>query len=175
MAAARDLQRQPAPSQRRRTWRPSWRWLAVFAAVDLVVGSVMWRLVSSHQDSPVKAVTRVADLAGRGDWAGVYDHLCSADRKQFRASDVAAGGGVALQMVHGLAGVRITGTRTVGVHLLGPLSLPAQQVSGQLAPRFGPTFDFHVTTVREVTGWRLCLSVGGYGSSAFGVDVPLGS
>lgn len=175
MAAARDLQRQPIPSQRRRTRRPSWRLLAVFAAVDLVVGSVVWRLVSSHQDSPVKAVTRVADLAGRGDWAGVYGHLCSADRRHFGAADVAAGGSASLQMVHGLAGVRITETRMVTVHLLGPLSLPAQQVSGRLVPPFGPTFDFHVTTVREVTGWKLCLSVGGYGSSAFGVDVPLAS
>ena len=146
-----------------------------FVALDLVAGSLLWHLVSSHQDSPVRAVTRVASLAGDGDWPGVYAQLCAADRQQFSEPELASGGTAALQLLHGLAGVRVTDARTVSVHLVGPLALPAEQVEGQLVPQLGPTVDFHVTTVREVAGWRVCLSVGGYGSSAFGVDVPLGS
>lgn len=175
-AAARELIRPPAPARRRRPWllRLGWKWATAFVVADLVLGSLLWRVINSHQDSPVKAVTRVTDLAGRGDWSGVYDHLCSADRRQYAAADVASGGSEALQLLHGLAGVRITDARTVRVHLVGPVSLPAEQVSGQLVPRLGPPLDFHVTTVREVAGWRLCLSVGGYGVPAFGVDTPLG-
>ena len=71
--------------------------------------------------------------------------------------------------------MRITSAHAVAVHLVGPISLPAEQVAGQLVPRLGPPIDFHVTTVRELGGWRVCLSVGGYGAPDFGVDVPLGS
>lgn len=140
----------------------------------MVVGALLWHLVGRHRDSPQRAVTRVAALAGQGDWTGVYHHLCSADHRRFTLADVASGGTAAMQLLHGLVGVRITDTRTVGVHLVGPLSLPAEQVTGRLVPPLGPTVDFHVTTVREVSGWAVCLSVGGYGSAALGVDVPVG-
>jgi hypothetical protein len=146
----------------------------VFVALDFIVGSLLWHAVRAHQDSPVRAVTRVASLAGAADWHGVYDHLCNADHRQFSAADVAAGGSGALQLLHGFAGVRITGAHSVAIHLVGPVSLPAEQVSAQLIPRLGPPIDFHVTTVREITGWRVCLSVGGYGSATLGVDEPLG-
>jgi hypothetical protein len=77
-------------------------------------------------------------------------------------------------VLHGFAGVHITSAHAVRVQLVGPIPLPAEQVSGQLVPRLGAPVDFHVTTVREVTGWTVCLSVGGYGSPDLGVDVPLG-
>lgn len=177
VAAAAALRPYTPPPPRRRGLlrRLGWKWALAFVVADLLVGSLLWHVVDRHQDSPVTAVTRVADLAGRGDWAAVYDHLCTADHRQFSASDVASGGSAALQLLHGFAGVRIGAAHAVSVHLIGPFALPAEEVSGQLVPQLGPPVDFHVTTVREVTGWRLCLSVGGYGAPAFGVDVPLGS
>ena len=156
-------------------WRLGWKVVALFLLADLIAGSVVWHLLNRRQDSPVAAVTRIASLAGQGDWQGVYTRLCSADHQQFSPAEVASGGSSALQLLHGLAGVRVMNTHVVAVHLVGPFSLPAEQVSGEVVPGLGPPSDFHVTTVREVTGWKLCLSVGGYGASAFGVDVPLGS
>lgn len=174
LAAAAELRPYQPPTRRKRWPRPPARLVVLFLAADLVIGSALWMLVGRHQDSPVDAVTTVAALAGNGDWTGVYDHLCSADRAQFSEADVAAGGDGALQLLHGFAGVRVTDTRTVAVRLVGPIGLPAEQVSGQLDPGLGSPVAFTVTTVRELAGWRLCLSAGGYSAPAFGVDVPLG-
>ena len=58
---------------------------------------------------------------------------------------------------------------------VGVVHWPAAQVSGQLVPVIGQPSDYTVTVVHEVGGWRMCLSAGGYSSSAMGVDVPLGS
>lgn len=161
------------PRRLRRWLRP--RWILAFVVVDIVVASLLWHILSRQGDSPVQAVQRAATLAGRGDWAGVYDHLCTADHEHFTEAEVAAGGSDALQLLHGFAGVRITDTRATQVHVIGPLGLPAEEVSGRLLPQLGPAVDFHVTTLREISGWKLCLSIGGYGAPALGVDVPLGS
>lgn len=163
----------PPPPRRRRRLRP--KWIAAILAADVVVGGLLWHVVGRHQDSPVQAVRTVATLAGRGDWNGVYDHLCSADRQQFSESELASGATEALQVLHGLAGVRISEAHSVRVHLIGPFSLPAEQVSGQLLPPLGAPLQFHATVVRELNGWRLCLAVGGYGAPALGIDVPLGA
>ena len=153
--------------------RVPWRWLALFVLVDVLVGAVVWNLATRHQDSPVDAVSSVATLAGHGDWAGVRDHLCRADRTQMTEADLAAGAGAATALVHGFAGVDILGARAVAVHLVGPVSLPAEQVSGRLLPALGESVDFTVTTVRELGGWKVCFSVGGYSAPALGVNVPL--
>ena len=171
-AAARELTPYVPPTRRRR--RLPVKWVVAFVIVDVVVGSVLWHVISRTQDSPVDAVRTVATLAGNGDWAGVYDHLCRADHEQFSAADIAEGGDGALGLLHGLAEVRLGAAHSVTVHLVGPLSLPAKQVAGTLVPRLGPPIDFTVTTVRDLGGWRVCLSVGGYSAPAFGVDEPLG-
>jgi hypothetical protein len=58
--------------------------------------------------------------------------------------------------------------------LIGPISLPAEQVRGQLQPRLGPPINFHVTTVHELSGWKVCLSAGGYGADGLTDDETVG-
>jgi hypothetical protein len=48
-------------------------------------------------------------------------------------------------------------------------------VAGQLVPVVGAPSAFTVVVVHELGGWRMCLSAGGYSSTAMGVDVPVGS
>jgi len=148
--------------------------VALFLAADLVIGAVLWHVYSKSGDSPQQAVTKVATLARNGDWSGVYDHLCDSDRHQYTGAEIQTGGTGALQLLHGLAGVHVTATQATSVHVIGPLALPAEQVSGQLVPPLGTPVDFRVTTVRQLNGWRLCLSVGGYAVPSLGIDVPLG-
>jgi hypothetical protein len=173
--AALALRPYTPPVRPRRWWaRLGWKRLTAFVVADLIAGTALWHVAERTGDSPVRAVAAVARLAGQGDWTGVYHRLCSADREQLSPAEVSAGGSEALTVLHGLAGVHIVAAHAVVVHLVGPLSLPAEQVVGSVLPQFGPAVDFHVTTVRELTGWKVCLSVGGYGSPALGVDVPLG-
>jgi hypothetical protein len=144
--------------------------IAAFLAVDVIGGWALWHFVVAKQDSPVDAVRKVATLAGQGNWPAVYDSLCRADREQFSETDLASGGSAALAVLHGLANVKITSAHAVAVHLIGPLAVPAEQVVGTLVPTLGTPIPFTVTTVRELGGWRMCLSAGGYSAPSLGVD-----
>jgi hypothetical protein len=40
-------------------------------------------------------------------------------------------------------------------------------------PWFGVPSPYSVTAIRSITGWQVCLSAGGYSSTALHVSVPL--
>jgi hypothetical protein len=143
--------------------------------VDLVVGSIAWHyLTESHPSAVAAAVEGTAKDAAHGNWTAVYNRLCSSDRAQMSESDLASSGQAALLQLGGLNHVTVTGVTDTHVSL-GPIHVPAATASGQLVPEFGTPSAYTVTVVREVGGWKVCLSAGGYSSTALGVNVPLGS
>lgn len=165
-----------APAPRRRRW-PRWltgRRIALLLAADLVLGSVAWHyLTQPHPKAEAAVVLDAAAAASHNDWAGVYDRLCSSDRAQLTEPQLQAAGRGALLSIGGLDHVTVTAVRSVTLPV-GPLHWPAAQVSGQLVPVVGAGSAYTVTVVREIGGWRMCLSAGGYSSTAMNVNVPLG-
>jgi len=143
--------------------------------VDLVVGSLAWHyLTESHPSAVASAVEGTANDAAHGDWNAVYQRLCSSDRAQMSEATLADEGQAALLQLGGLNHVTVTQVSDTHVSL-GPIHVPAATATGQLVPRFGAASAYTVTVVREVGGWKVCLSAGGYSSAALGVNVPLGS
>jgi hypothetical protein len=142
--------------------------------VDLTLGTVaVHYLTRSHPAAEAAAVVAAADAAAHNDWNGVYDDLCSSDRSQLSEGELQAAGRGALLSIGGLDHVTVSSVKSVTLPV-GPIHWPAAQVSGQLIPVVGAPSDFTVTVVREIGGWRMCLSAGGYSSTAMNVAVPLG-
>jgi hypothetical protein len=161
----------PAP-RKRRHWLTKRR-IALALIVDLVVGTIAWHYVTAtHPGAAAAAVEATASDAAHNDWAGVYDSLCSSDRAQFSEAGLAQGGEAALPQLGGLNHVTVTSTEPVSVPV-GPLHWPAVQVFGDLVPRFGVPSPYSVTAIRSITGWQVCLTAGGYSSTALHVSVPL--
>jgi hypothetical protein len=143
-------------------------------AADLTLGTVGWHyLTRSHPAAEAAAVIVTAEAAAHNDWSGVYDDLCSSDHTQLSESELQTAGRGALLSTGGLDHVTVTSVHSVSLPV-GPIHWPAAQVSGQLFPVVGTPSTYTVTVVREIGGWRMCLSAGGYSSSAMNVDVPLG-
>jgi hypothetical protein len=156
------------------------RWLtkrriAIMLTADLIVGSVAWHyLTEGHPSAVAAAVEAVGKDAAHNDWNAVYGRLCSTDRAQMSESDLAGAGEGALLQLGGLN--HLTVTHVTSTHVaLGPIHVPAATAAGQLVPRIGAPTAYTVTVVREVGGWKVCLSAGGYSSAALGVNEPLGS
>ncbi len=171
--AAAALKRHAAPLPKRHRWLTGKR-LAIILVIDLVVGSLAWHyLTEAHPTAVAKAVESVGNDAAHNNWSAVYNSLCSSDRAQIAESDIASAGEGALLQLGGLHSVTVTNVTNTHVSL-GPIPIPAAVVSGQLVPRIGPSSAYTVTVVREVSGWHVCLSAGGYSSTALGVNVPLG-
>jgi hypothetical protein len=165
------------PPVRKRRW-PKWltvRRLVLIVVADLILGSIGWHyLTAPHPKAAAAAVIDTANAAAHSNWTGVYDQLCSNDRSQISAADLSNAGRGALLTIGGLDHVTVTAVTPVTLPV-GIVHWPAEQVSGELVPVIGQPSSYAVTVVREVGGWHVCLSAGGYSSSAMGVDVPLGS
>lgn len=172
--AATALHRRTDPAPKRRRWLTKRR-VAIMLVVDLLVGSLAWHyLTESHPSAVAAAVQATAHDAASNDWNAVYASLCSSDRAQIAESSIAQAGQAALLQLGGLHSVSVT--QVTDTHVpLGPIHVPAAEVSGQLIPRLGTPSAYSVTVVREVSGWHVCLSAGGYSSTALGVNVPLGA
>jgi hypothetical protein len=118
-------------------------------------------------------VERTANDAAHGDWQGVHGDLCSSDRAQLTEPAFALAGHLALLRLGELDHVTVTSVRAVDVSV-GPLHWPAAEAAGMIVPVIGAPSAYTLTVVRELGGWRPCLSAGGYSSAQLGVDVPLG-
>jgi hypothetical protein len=165
------------PTRRKRRW-PRWltgKRLALILVADLVLGSVAWHyLTKPDPGAAAAAVQTVASAAAQGNWTSVYDNLCDSDQRRFVAGELQEAGGGALQAIGGLDHVTVTSVKSVTLPILGALHLPAAQVSGEIVPVVGQPSAYKVTAVRDVSGWRMCLSAGGFSSDAMSIDVPLG-
>jgi hypothetical protein len=164
------------PQRRRRRW-PKWltaKRVALLLVADLTLGTIGFHyLTRSHPAAEAAAVIGAADAAAHNDWNTVYGDLCSSDRSQLSVGELQAAGRGALLSIGGLDHVTVTSVRSVSLPV-GPIHWPAAQVSGELVPVVGAPSHYTVIVVREIGGWRMCLSAGGYRSTAMNVDVPLG-
>jgi hypothetical protein len=172
--AAHNLARPVQAPNKHRRWFTKRR-VAIALTFDIVVGSIAWHyLTESHPSAVAAAVEGTAKDAAHNDWPGVYSRLCSSDRAQMSENDLAQAGQGALLALGELN--HVTVTQVTSTHVaLGPIHVPAATASGQLVPVVGTPSPYTVTVVREVGGWKVCLSAGGYSSAALGVNVPLGA
>jgi hypothetical protein len=165
------------PPVRKRRW-PRWltaKRLALIVVADLVLANVAWHyLTTSNPGAEAAAVQTVASAAAHNDWSSVYDHLCSSDRSQIAESALSGAGRGALVAIGELDHVTVTSVKSVTLPV-GFVHWPAAQVAGLIVPVVGQPSSYSVTVVREVGGGRMCLSAGGFSSTAMGVDVPLRS
>ncbi|HVW80711.1 MAG TPA: hypothetical protein VHB69_07220 [Mycobacteriales bacterium] len=170
------------PPKQTKWWQRWLKWwfkrpklLVVFLVADFILGSLGWHFVFSSSPGAAKGAvnTTLSDVSHR-NWSGVYDSLCRDDRAQVDESNLAVAGDAALTHF-GLGLARWTETSVNTVHQsLGPVNLPAVQVSGELYPVTGSPSPFTVTVVHEVPGgWHVCMSAGGF--SMLGYTEPLGS
>jgi hypothetical protein len=166
------LARPVAKPPRRRRWLTKRR-VALALVVDLVIGTVAWHyLTATHPSAIAAAVESTANDAAHNNWTGVYDKLCSSDRDQTSEAEFGEVGRVAMLRIGELNHVTVTTVDPISVPV-GPLQWPAAQVSGDLVPVIGVPSPYTVTVIRSLTGWQVCLSAGGYSSTALGVSVPL--
>jgi hypothetical protein len=171
-SAAAALARPVAKPPRRRKWLTRRR-VAIALVVDLIVGTVSWHyLTASHPTAIAAAVESTANDAAHNNWTGVYGKLCSSDRDQTSESQFAEFGQAALLHIGELNHVTVTQVTPVSVPV-GPLHWPAAEVSGDLVPVIGAPSPYTVAVIRSISGWQVCLSAGGYSSTALGVSVPL--
>jgi hypothetical protein len=168
------------PPKRKRYW-PRWltaKRLALILVADLILGSVAVHYVKQwlgpHPGAVAAAMEQTGSDAAHNNWSAVYNSLCSNDRAQFDESDLASGGQAEMLAIGELDHVTVTSVRTVH-QSLGPITLPAAQVSGQLVPVIGKPSAYTMVLVHELSGWHICLSAGGYSSTALQVSAPLGS
>jgi hypothetical protein len=169
-----ELSAAPPPPRRRPWWRRHLRWLLLALAVDLLAGTLLWRWLQHPAQTPERAVVRLAGLVHDKDWAGVRASLCAPDRARYTTQDVAQAGQAALLVLRGVDTFRVRRVVTVPDVALGPVGLPARRVEGDVVALLGPPSAAHVTVVLELRTWKACLSAGGYGADALGVDVPPG-
>lgn len=172
--AAAALGRPIKSPRRQHRWLTPKR-IALFLAIDLVLGIVGWHyLTATHPTAVAAAVEGTAKDAAHNNWNAVYNSLCSSDRQQMSEPDLADAGKAAMLQIGELDHVTVTDVQPLTVPV-GPLHWPATTVSGDLVPVIGRPSAYTVTVIREVGGWKMCLSVGGYSSAALGVSEPLGS
>jgi hypothetical protein len=160
----------PPPKPLLRRW-PVMALLVVLAL--LVVGTVVHKLTSGPKDSPASAATSVISLFLAEDYGKMRSKLCREDRGQVGDNDLESAGreGAALlrtldkPVVDSVADVALPGAYA---------GVTAKQVQGHITATVGAGTGFKVVTVKEGGNWRVCLSPGGYGLSAFDLDVPLG-
>ncbi len=170
-----ELSAVPAAAKRPPWWRRHLRWLLLGLVVDLVVGTLVFRWLGTEKGTPERAVQQAAARVSDKDWQGLLDGLCTADRSRYTVGDLARAGQTALLVLRGVEGFEVDRVVTMpDITLLGPLELPARRVEGRIIASLGPPSEAHVTVVREVQSWKVCLSAGGYGLAALSVDVPPG-
>lgn len=162
----------PAPPRATPWWRRHLRWLVLALVADVLVGVLVWRWVVDEGSTPERAVQRVAERVGAQDWSGLRAELCAPDRGRYTTEDLAQAGAAALLVLRGVEGFEATRVSHLPEVRLGPAGLPARRVEGQLVAALGPRSAAHVTVVKEPTAWKVCLSAGGYGVAALGVEVP---
>lgn len=167
--AALSAPKPPPPA--RPWWRRNLRWIAIALVVDVVVGNVLWRVLRDEKSTPERAVQQAVKLVADGDWDGLRHALCTPDRARYSTADLAQGGRTANLVLRGVEDIEVEQVTTVPDVSLGPVSLPARRVHGQLIAALGPPAAVWVTVVKEPTAWKVCLSAGGYGLPALGVDV----
>lgn len=152
----------------------TWKRTVALLIVDLILGNILWHhLFAANPGAAKGAVNTTLNDVRHHDWSGVYNSLCRDDRAQINESDLASEGTAALAQfgIGGLA--RWTETSATTVHQsLGPVNLPAVQVSGELFPVAGQSSPYKVVAVHELTGWRVCMSAGGF--EMLGYTQPLG-
>lgn len=117
---------------------------------------------------------KTASDAAHNNWSAVYNSRCSDDRSQTDEPDLAAAGKGEMLALGELDNVTVTSVRTVN-QSLGPIHLAAAQVSGQLVPVIGRPSAYTMVLVHELSGRHVCLSAGGYSSTALQVSAPIGS
>jgi hypothetical protein len=165
------------PPVRNRRW-PRWltaKRLVLLVIATVIVTSIGWHyLTAPNPKAATAAVINTANAAAHNNWTGVYDQLCSSDRSQISEPDLSNAGRGALLSIGDLDHVTVTSVTPVTLPV-GFVHWPAEQVSGQLVPVIGQPSSYAVTVIRERGDWRMCLSAGGYSSSAMQVNVPLGS
>jgi hypothetical protein len=168
------------PPKRKRYW-PKWltaKRLALILVADLILGSVGWHYLDNwlgpKPSAVAAAMEQTAKNAAHNNWSAVYNSLCSNDRAQIDESDLASAGEGELTAIGELDHVTVTSVRTIH-QSLGPINLPAAQVSGQLVPVFGRPSPYTMVLVHELSGWHVCLSAGGYSSTALQVNAPIGA
>lgn len=171
----------PYEPPKRKRWWPRWltaKRLAIFLAADLILGSIAWHAIDNwlgpHAGRVTAAMEKVAAAASHNDWAAVYGDLCQSDQAQMDEATLASAGRAELIALGELDHVTVTSVTTVH-QSIGPIALPAAQVSGQLVPVIGKPSTYTMVLVHELSGWHVCLSAGGYSSSALQVSAPLGS
>jgi len=150
-----------------------WRFIALAVAVLLVISYVLHRTLSPAEDSPTAAASRVIELFLDQQYAEMRSKLCKEDRGQVGANDLeraGASGGDLLKTLDKAQVERVTDISLTGSYA----GVEAKQVFGLITPIVGAGTTFHVVTINEDGGWRVCLSPGGYGLDALNVDVAVG-
>lgn len=173
--AAAFLKPYEPPPRRTSRWPKALTFKRTIALVVvlLVVGNVgIHYLLRSNPGAAKGAVLAAASAASHNDWSSVYDHLCTSDQQQISESELHDAGRAALLSIGELDHVTVTSERPITIPV-GVLHFQAEQVSGQLVPVIGQPSTYSVTVLDERGSWRVCLSAGGYSSSAMQVNVPL--
>jgi hypothetical protein len=150
-----------------------WRFIALGVVGLLVISYVLHRTLSPAEDTPTAAASRVIELFLDEDYTELRSKLCRADREQVGANDLERAGASAGNLLKTLDKPQVE--RVTDISLSGSYAnVEAKQVSGLITPVIGAGSTFHVVTINEGGGWRVCLSPGGYGLGALNVDVPVG-
>lgn len=168
-----ELSAVPGPARRPPWWRRHLRWIVLALVADVVVGTLLFRWLRDEKATPERAVQQAVARVHDRDWKGLRDSLCAPDRARYGEAEIAQAGQAALLVLRGVDRFEVARVVTLpDITLLGPVALPARRVEGTVIASLGPPSEAHVTVVHEVTTWRVCLSAGGYGVTALGVDVP---
>ncbi|MCU1588507.1 MAG: hypothetical protein JWN31_2000 [Frankiales bacterium] len=150
-----------------------WRFIALGVAVLLLISFMLYRSMSTAEDSPKAAASRVIELFLDQKYSQMRTKLCRADRAQVGANDLETAGRSGGDLLKTLDKPQVESVTDVA--LQGSYAgVQAKQVAGLITPIVGAGTTFHVVTVNEDGGWRVCLSAGGYGLGAFNLDVPIG-
>jgi hypothetical protein len=150
-----------------------WRFIALAAVLAVLASYLLYRSTRSAQDSPKAAASHAIDLFLAQKYSELRRELCREDRDQVGATDLETAGQQGGQLLRTLDKAQVE--KVTDVVLTGDYAaVQAKQVSGLITPKLGSGTTFHVVTVKEDNGWRVCLSPGGYGIGALSVEVPIG-
>lgn len=154
-------------------WFRTPRFLAIVATVALIAAFVAYKVATRTKDSPQAAALGVITLFLDEDYKQLRSKLCREDRQQVEANDLETAGRSAGPLLKAFDKPEVTSV--TDVTLVGTRAgQQAKQVTGQITATVGQGSGFKVVTVKEGGSWRACLSAGGYGLSAFNLDVPIG-
>lgn len=150
-----------------------WRFIALGTALLLVISFLLYRASSPAENTPSAAASRVIALFLDEHYSEMRGKLCKQDRAQVGANDLETAGRSGRDLLRTLDKAQVESITDIS--LGGSYAgVEAKQVSGLITPRVGAGTTFHVVTVNEDGGWRVCLSPGGYGLGAIDLDVPVG-